>query len=90
MKKTNKEIREYDRHDTTALIDANAPLNLSHLGFELPKEKPSQVVSIRVPSKLLNALKSIGSQKDIPYQSVIKIFLWERVEKELNPPLHGT
>lgn len=84
MKKHNslKEITDYDTTDATAFINPKKPLKLSDLGFELPKEKPSQVVSLRLPSKLVNAIKSIGSQKDIPYQSLIKMFLWDRIEKE--------
>lgn len=87
IKKKNKknlsEIKDYDRYNTTAFIDEKNPLKLSDLGFTIPNEKPSQVVSIRLPTPLLNALKSIGSQKDIPYQSVIKTILWDQVEKEL-------
>lgn len=82
-RKRVKEIHDYDTTDVSAFIDKSKSLKLVDLGFELPKEKPSQVVSLRLPSKLLNAIKSIGSKKDIPYQSLIKTFLWDRIEKEL-------
>jgi len=36
-----------------------------------------------MPTQLVNALQSIGHRRDIPYQSLIKLYLWERVEKEL-------
>lgn len=81
--KALKEITDYDTTDVTAFINTKKPLKLSDLGFELPKEKPSQVVSLRLPSKLVNAIKSLGSKKDIPYQSLIKMFLWDRIEREL-------
>lgn len=77
------EIKDYDRHDSTAWIDPAKPMNLADLGFELPKESPSQVISLRLPTELLNALRSLGAQKDVPYQSLVKLFLWEKVKKEL-------
>ena len=71
--------------DTTAFINPAKPLSLQKLGFALPEAPSSHVVSIRFPAKLLNALKSLSSQKDVPYQSLIKLFLWDRISKELKP-----
>ena len=75
------EITDYDLSDTTAMIGQRK--QLSNLDFALPDAPASQVVSIRFPTKLLNALKSIGNEKDVPYQSLIKLFLWDRVGREL-------
>jgi len=53
MKKKSKrkltEITDYDQHDTTAMIDRSHPLEFVDLGLKLPKEAPSQVISIRLP-----------------------------------------
>ena len=49
-----KEIRDYDERDTSTMIAATRPLALADLGLELPKAPPTQVVSIRLPSSLLN------------------------------------
>jgi len=49
-----------------------------------PNLKPStETISLRLPQYLLVRIKQIANFKDVPYQSLIKIFLAERVAKEL-------
>jgi len=79
--KTLREIKDYDRHDTSEMIDAKNSLRFEDIGLLLPETPPTQVVSIRLPSRLLNELKAIGSKDDIPYQALIKLFLSEAVDK---------
>lgn len=74
-----KEIREYDSTDTSVLVDRKKSLKFEDLDLRLPKTPPTQVVSIRLPSELLNEIKAIGSQRDVPYQALIKLFLSESV-----------
>lgn len=46
--------------------------------------KPStQTISIRLPEALLEDLKLLANKCDVPYQSLLKIFLAERVAQEL-------
>ncbi len=45
----------------------------------------TQTVSIRLTQSLLNALKELANKKDVPYQSLMKIYLAEKVEEELQP-----
>jgi predicted DNA binding CopG/RHH family protein len=48
--------------------------------------KPSlKSISIRIPEDLLNELKSMANKQDVPYQSLIKIFLTRQIalEREL-------
>lgn len=75
MKKRLQEIREYDHMDTSQWIDRRKQLSLKDLGFTLPPEPPTQVVSIRLPTRLLNALRAKASSLDVPYQSLIKLTL---------------
>lgn len=75
MKKHLKEIKDYDEVDTTSLIDPKKRLTLGNLGFKLPATPPSQVVSIRLPTRLLNQIRSKASSMDIPYQAFIKMAL---------------
>ncbi len=50
----------------------------------LPKLKPStRTISLRLPELMLNELRLIANKRDIPYQSLIKIFLKERIDQEL-------
>ena len=74
-------VDHYDSADTTAMINPAAPLKLEDLGLKLPAIPPTQVVSIRLPSALLNELKAISSEADIPYQALIKLFLSESISR---------
>ena len=50
----------------------------------LPNLKPSlKTISLRLPELMLAELKLLANKRDIPYQSLIKIFLAERLEREL-------
>ena len=50
----------------------------------LPRLKPSQkTISLRLPAMMLAELKRLANKRDVPYQSLLKIFLAERLEKEL-------
>jgi len=49
-----------------------------------PKLKPStKTISIRLPESLIEHLKLLANKKDIPYQSLLKMFLAEKVEENL-------
>jgi predicted DNA binding CopG/RHH family protein len=82
QKTYNANITDYDFNDTTAYIDKTKSLTLTDLGFTLPETAPTQVVSIRLPTTLLNQLRALGSEKDIPYQALIKLFLDEAIRRE--------
>ncbi|OGL48269.1 MAG: hypothetical protein A2161_17455 [Candidatus Schekmanbacteria bacterium RBG_13_48_7] len=50
----------------------------------LPKLKPSvKTISLRLPGSIIVELKILANKRDVPYQSLLKIFLAERIEKEL-------
>lgn len=49
-----------------------------------PNLKPStKTISLRMPESMLGELKMLAHKSDIPYQSLIKIFLRERIDREL-------
>jgi len=49
-----------------------------------PKLKPTtRTISLRLPELMLNELKVLANQRDVPYQSLIKIFLRKRIDREL-------
>ncbi|MEW5987329.1 MAG: BrnA antitoxin family protein [Chloroflexota bacterium] len=49
-----------------------------------PKLKPStRAISLRIPESMLNELRLLANKQDVPYQSLIKIFLRERIDAEL-------
>lgn len=75
MKNRKNEITVYDKKDTTAFIDKNKAIKLKDIGFDLPEEMPSKVISLRLPTELLNRVKALSSQNDVSYTSMIKIIL---------------
>jgi predicted DNA binding CopG/RHH family protein len=77
---SEEEEREFwATHDSTEYLDwdeAEAVI--------LPKLKPStRTISLRLPELMLNELRIIANKRDIPYQSLIKLFLKERIDAEL-------
>ncbi len=78
---TEDEEREFwSTHDSSEYIDWSQSKTIT-----LPKLKPTlKTISIRLPEKLIEELKLLANKRDVPYQSLLKIFLAERVEKELH------
>jgi predicted DNA binding CopG/RHH family protein len=74
-----KERDFWAEHDSTDHIDWSKSERVT-----FPRLKPStKTISIRLPEALLDDLKYIANKKDVPYQSLLKIYLAERVEEEL-------
>jgi len=49
-----------------------------------PNLKPTtESISLRLPKYLLARIKELANAKDVPYQSLMKIYLSERVKREL-------
>ncbi|MEJ7846944.1 MAG: BrnA antitoxin family protein [Pyrinomonadaceae bacterium] len=89
MKKKLKEIPKFKdedeerefwwTHDSTEYVDWN---NATLAVF--PNLKPTtRTISLRLPNSLLDRLKVAANKRDVPYQSLIKIFLKERIDEEL-------
>lgn len=52
--------------------------------IRFPNLKPStKTILVRFPEILLNDLKILANKRDVPYQSLLKIFVAERVEEEI-------
>lgn len=75
------EEREFwSTHDTTEYLDWDSAEEVV-----LPKLKPStRTISLRLPGFMLNELRLLANRRDVPYQSLIKIFLKEKIDQELN------
>lgn len=51
--------------------------------MRLPKLKPStKTISLRLPEQLLEEIKIMANKRDVPYQSLIKILLKEKVDSD--------
>lgn len=50
----------------------------------LPNLKPSTTtISLRLPEHMLNDIKMIANKRDVPYQSLMRSFLADRLDDEL-------
>ena len=50
---------------------------------KFPNLKPTlRTISVRLPVAMIEDLKILANQRDVPYQSLLKVFLAERLEKE--------
>ena len=78
--KNEQEEREFwTNNDSTEFIDWKKSNLVS-----FPKLRPStKTISLRLPEFLLNDIKVIAHKRDVPYQSLIKIILKERIDNEL-------
>jgi len=48
-----------------------------------PNLQPSTAtISLRLPQGVLDELKVLANQRDVPYQSLLKVFLVERLVRE--------
>ena len=79
--KNEKEEQEFwSTHDSTEYIDYSKAEKAV-----FPKLKPSlKTISIRLPESLIEHLKQLANKRDVPYQSLLKIYLMERVGEELH------
>lgn len=49
-----------------------------------PNLKPTtEAISLRLPVSLLARIKELANQKDVPYQSLMKVYLSDQVKREL-------
>ncbi|MCK9265254.1 MAG: BrnA antitoxin family protein [Deltaproteobacteria bacterium] len=78
--KNEDEEREFwDSHDSSDFIDWGKAEKVTFSNL-----KPStRKISLRLPASMIEELKLLANKRDVPYQSLLKIFLAERIEKEL-------
>jgi predicted DNA binding CopG/RHH family protein len=70
----------WETHDTSPFVDwGKARVAV------FPNLKPStETISLRLPAALLAELKALANKRDVPYQSLLKVFLAERVDREIH------
>ncbi|HZV47988.1 MAG TPA: BrnA antitoxin family protein [Thermodesulfovibrionales bacterium] len=82
FKSKAEEAQFWATHDSTDYVDYSEAKRIV-----FPNLKPStKTISIRLPESLIEHLKVLANKRDVPYQSLLKIFLSEKVAEEL----HGT
>ncbi|MCI5164387.1 MAG: hypothetical protein D3917_20730 [Candidatus Electrothrix sp. AX5] len=80
FKNEDEERAFWDNHDSTDFVDWSKAKRVT-----LPNLKPSvKKISLRLPQSMLDDLKLLANKRDVPYQSLLKIFLAERIDKEFS------
>ena len=81
FKNEEDEAKFWATHDSTEYFDVKKAV----VNPLLPNLKLStKTITIRVTQSLLHSLKMIANKKDVPYQSLIKMFLDNKVKEEFN------
>lgn len=74
----NDEREFWAEQDSTEFIDWQAAEHC-----RLPNLKPSlRTISLRLPVSMIEDLKMLANKRDVPYQSLLKVFVAERLERE--------
>jgi predicted DNA binding CopG/RHH family protein len=65
-------------HDSTEYLDWESAQRQ-----RFPNLKPTlRTISLRLPVSMIEELKMLAHQRDVPYQSLLKVFLAERLQQE--------
>ena len=79
FKNEAEEFEFWSTNDSTEYIDWSKAEKAYFPNLQLS----SRHISIRLPEILFEQLRNIAHKKDIPYQSLMKVFLDEKVKEEL-------
>ena len=80
--RSERDEREFwSTHDTTDYFDYSKS-NRVEIEFDPGIEASVKSISLRLPREMLNQLKVLANKKDIPYQSLIKVYLAEKIAQE--------
>lgn len=79
FKSEDKEREFWATRDSTEYVDWKKAKRVV-----LPELKPSlKTISLRLPESMLEELKLLAHKQDVPYQSLLKMFLSEKINEKL-------
>lgn len=79
FKNENEEFEFWSTHSPLDYQDNWEPVE-----FDFSKLKPStRTISLRLPESMIYELKKLANKRDVPYQSLLKILLAERLRDEM-------
>jgi predicted DNA binding CopG/RHH family protein len=68
----------WEQHDSTDYLDWTKAQRIV-----LPNLKPTtKTISLRLPQHLLDSIKAAANSRDVPYQSLIKVWLQEKLHNQ--------
>ncbi len=79
QKSEDQERTFWSKHDSVDYVDWSKGKRAI-----FPNLKPStKTISLRLPESMVEELKLLANKRDVPYQSLLKMFLAERIEREI-------
>jgi predicted DNA binding CopG/RHH family protein len=77
--KTEAEERTFwANHDSSDYVDWDEARQIVFPNLKTT----TRSISLRLPESMLDELRQLANQRDVPYQSLIKVFLRERIDME--------
>ena len=71
----DEERKFWESHDSSEFMDWSQAKRVA-----LPNLKPTtKTISLRLPQHLLDSIKAAANSRDVPYQSLIKVWLQEKL-----------
>jgi len=78
FKNEEEEAEFWSTHDTSEYFDVSKPIQINFSNL-----KPTtKTISLRLPVSLLQRIRNLANKKDVPYQSLMKIFLDQKSKEE--------
>lgn len=78
FKNEDEERKFWATHSTADYVDS-----FEKVEFDLSELKPStKTISLRLPQSIIDQLKRLANKRDVPYQSLLKMFLSEKIQEE--------
>jgi len=77
FKSEHEERRFWETHDSTEYFDSAKIVRASFPNLKLS----TQSISLRLPLSLLEAIRIEANKRDVPYQSLIKVWLSDRLKQ---------
>ena len=78
FKTENEERKFWAAHDSTDYFDWDKAERVVFPNLKMS----TRTISLRLPASMLDRLKVAANKRDVPYQSLIKMFLNERLDSE--------
>jgi len=74
----DEERRFWEQHDSSEYLDWSQARQVV-----MPNLKPTtRTISLRLPQHLLDSIKAAANARDVPYQSLIKVWLQEKLHNQ--------
>jgi predicted DNA binding CopG/RHH family protein len=72
------ERKFWSKNDTTDFFDWQKSVQIA-----MPELKPTtESISLRLPVSMLEELKALANKRDVPYQSLMKVYLSQQITRE--------